>query len=113
MWRRGRLRRLERQRRSETVSIEQRDGTLAVFDAPTFWLRLFLDAVDAAKGELADSTVVRALQGATPAARERMTELIRDQGGQFLSAYTDDWFATVEEPPPDLSEPAQRDEVGF
>ena len=108
-----RVRRLERKVAVERVSITQTDGTLAVFPANTFWTTLFLDEADAAKGETPDSAVSRALEHATPEAAAKITEMIRADGGDFLTRATADGFGLVEEAPPDLSVPREGDDDPF
>jgi len=104
-----RVRRLERKLAVERVSIPQRDGTLSVFTANTFWWQMFLDEVTAAKGEPPDSPLSRALEGATPQGTEQIKALVEAEGGSFLKgAGSDDprEFGTVAELFTDLSEPS-------
>ena len=97
-----RLRRLERLRDGERVSIPQTDGTLAIFTASTFWWQMFQDGTAAATGEPQDSTLARALENATPQGREQVAALIQDQGGDFLAGRGSD-----------LSEPSESAEDRF
>jgi hypothetical protein len=113
-----RVRRLERKLDGKRVSIPQRDGTLSVFTANSFWLQMFLDAATAAKGETPDSPLSHALENATPLGREQIKALIQaegDQCGDFLRGAGSDEpieFWTVAEPFPDLSEAPESAENG-
>ena len=103
---RGRVRRLERKAKGETVSIEQRDGTTATFSARMFWLRLFLDQIDAACGETPSSPVAEAMEGATEEARGRIERVAAGGGaGDFLRVDGEGGLLAVADPVDDLSEP--------
>ena len=108
-----RVRRLERKLDGERVSIAQVDGTFAIFPAHTFWYQIFADEVAAAVGEPPSSALSRALENATAAARARITEMIRADGGDFLTRATADGFGLVEDAPPDLSVPSESDDDPF
>ncbi len=105
---RGRVRRLERKAKGDTVSLEQTDGTTATFPARMFWHRLFLDQLDAACGDAPSSPVAEAMEEATEEARGRIERIVASgQGGSFMRRAMDcggllEVAGTVE----DLSEPS-------
>jgi hypothetical protein len=104
---RGRVRRLERKAKGETVSIEQRDGTTATFPARMFWHRLLLDQLDAATGETPSSPVAEAIEGATEESRGRIERIVASgQAGDFLRGNGEGGLLEVADPVDDLSEPA-------
>ena len=70
------LRRLERKRAGEVVSIAQRDGTLRIFEAGRFWQAMTMDAIAEITGTRELSPVADALAGATPEAREHVAALV-------------------------------------
>jgi hypothetical protein len=65
----GRLRRVEREARSEGVILRLRDGGLRVFDQMEVWQEMFLTRMDLMKGEARPSEVLDAVRAATPESR--------------------------------------------
>jgi hypothetical protein len=102
---RGRVRRLERKAKGETVSIEQREGMTATFPKAAFWLGLFVVATDAACGVVPEGPVVDALNNATPEARGRIERIVASgQAGDFLRGNGEGGLLEVADPVEDLSE---------
>ena len=65
----GRLRRVEREARSEGVILRLRDGGLRVFDQMEVWQEMFLTQTALMLGEAHPSEVLDAVHGATPESR--------------------------------------------
>jgi hypothetical protein len=65
----GRLRRAEREARSEGVILRLRDGGLRVFDQMEVWQEMFLTQTALMIGEARSSEVLGAVRGATHESR--------------------------------------------
>jgi hypothetical protein len=70
----GRLRRVEREARSEGVILRLRDGGLRVFDQMEVWKEMFLTQTALMLGEAHPSEVLDAVRGATPESRAAFEE---------------------------------------
>ncbi len=104
---RGRVRRLERKAKGDTVSLEQTDGTTKKFPTEAFWLGLFVAATDAACGITPSGPVPDALRNATPEDRGRIEALAASGGaGDFLRGNGEGGLLEVADPVDDLSEPS-------
>ncbi len=103
---RGRLRRLAVKNARDFVSLPQRDGTIATFPAEGFWLGLFCAQADAAAGVVPEGPVADAINGATPATRERIERLAAsgDAGSFLRRAVETEGLLEVAEDAGDLSE---------
>jgi hypothetical protein len=70
----GRLRRVEREARSEGVILRLRDGGLRVFDQMEVWKEMFLTQTALMLGEAHPSEVLDAVRAATPESRAAFEE---------------------------------------
>ena len=70
----GRLRRVEREARSEGVILRLRDGGLRVFDQMEAWQEMFLTQTALMLGEARSSEVLDAVREATPESRAAFEE---------------------------------------
>jgi hypothetical protein len=105
---RGWVRRLENKSAGDTVTIPQVDGSVAKFEAESFWLELFCAQATASAGVVPEGPVPDAVNNATPETRERLERLAASgQGGSFMRRAMDHGgLLAVAEDAGDLSEGA-------
>ncbi len=104
----GWLRRLEKKNASDAVTIPQVDGSVAKFEAESFWLELFCAQATASAGVIPEGPVADAITNATPQTIERIEALAASgQGGSFMRrAVETGGLLEVAEDAGDLSEGA-------
>jgi hypothetical protein len=90
----GRLRRVEREARSEGVILRLRDGGLRVFDQMEVWQEMFLTQTALMLGEARPSELLDAVRAATPESRAAFEEehgSIEMVGHIIAGAYEGAW----------------------